>query len=65
MKRPDRRFREYTIDGGEGDFADYCEDEVVEMGLFKAPILEAIRRFKDLHILTSLYYWKLFIWARW
>lgn len=64
MKRPDWRFRPYTADGTEDDFAGYCEVRVVEIALAKAPIWEVIKSFADMRILTSAYYWKLYFWVK-
>ena len=64
MKRPDRRFRRYTMQGAEDDFAEYCEARVYQLALLNVPFLNVLRAFKDMHILTSEYYWKLYFWVK-
>lgn len=64
MKRPDRRFRRHTVQGAEDDFADYCEAMVYQLALLNTPFLDTLRAFKDMHILTSAYYWKLYFWIK-
>lgn len=64
MKRPDRRFRRYTAQGAEDDFAEYCEARVYQLALLNVSFLNTLRAFADMHILTSAYYWKLYFWVK-